>query len=148
MSEEANLTIGQVAERAGIATSAIRYYERAGVLPAPERVSGQRRYGEDVVQKLGVIAVAKEAGFTLDEAKVLLDSAEAGRPAHRGLRALADKKLPEVEAMIERAEAVRSWLQVAQECSCDTLDDCALFVGFEDPIGADAVELRVTPKPG
>ena len=141
---EATLTIGQVAERAGVRTSAIRYYESVGLIPEPERVSGHRRYGEDVVQRLGVIAVAKEAGFSLDEVRTLLDSADRGEPAHRELRALAERKLPEVDALIERAQKVRSWLDTATACGCDTLDDCRLFVTLDGPIeGANVLELKV-----
>src|SRR5687768_5719384 len=97
------LTIGQLASRTGLATSAIRYYERRGVLPPAERVSGQRRYGPEAVRRLEIVGVAQRAGFTLDEARVLLDS---GAP----LRELAARKLPEVEALIARAEEMRSWL--------------------------------------
>src|SRR4029078_2982265 len=65
--DEPLLTIGQIAERAGVNTSRIRFYERAGVLPVPERVSGQRRYREEVVHRLSIIDVAQRAGLTLGE---------------------------------------------------------------------------------
>jgi MerR family transcriptional regulator, redox-sensitive transcriptional activator SoxR len=126
--KELTLTIGEAAERAGIRASAIRYYERVGLLPEPERVSGRRRYDDGIVRRLELIAVAKEAGFTLDEVRTLLESADRGDPAHRQLRVLAERKLPEIDALIERAEAVRQWLKVATDCGCDTLDDCRLFV--------------------
>ena len=64
---DATLTIGQVASRAGLNVSAIRYYEREGLLPPAPRVSGQRRYAEQTLTRLGVIDVAKPAGFTLDD---------------------------------------------------------------------------------
>jgi MerR family redox-sensitive transcriptional activator SoxR len=69
---DATMTIGQLAQRFGLKTSAIRYYERVGVLPPPARESGQRRYGQDAVRRLEVLEVAKRAGFTLDEARLLL----------------------------------------------------------------------------
>jgi MerR family redox-sensitive transcriptional activator SoxR len=121
------LTIGQLAKRFGLNTSAIRYYEANGVLPEPARVSGQRRYGPDAVRRLEVLDVAKRAGFTLDEARVLLQRADAGTPAFEALRELASQKLPEVEALIQRAEAMRTWLLTATDCSCTSLDICALF---------------------
>ena len=121
------LTIGQLAHHAGLATSAIRYYERTGVLPRAARVGGQRRYGPDAVRRLEVLDVAKRAGFSLDEAKLLLQRADAGTPAFEAVRALAERKLPEVEALIARAEAMRAWLLTATDCSCTTLDACALF---------------------
>lgn len=125
--DEATLTIGEVAQRVGINASAIRYYERNGVLPEPSRVSGQRRYTEATVDRLQVLDVAKRAGFNLDEAKVLLATIDGGTPAHEELQALATRKLPEVHALIARAEAMRDWLTTATGCSCDTLDVCALF---------------------
>lgn len=126
---EKTLSIGEVARRAGINVSAVRYYERNGLLPEAERVSGQRRFDPATVQRLGVIGVAKQAGFSLEEIRVLLDSVEDGAPAHRELRALAERKLPEVEALIERAEAMRSWLTAATACGCPTLEECELFSG-------------------
>jgi MerR family redox-sensitive transcriptional activator SoxR len=124
---EATLTIGEVARRAGLNTSAIRYYESRGVLPEPERESGRRRYTEETVRRLHVIEVAKRAGFTLDEARVLLATADAGTPASEPIRELALRKLPDVDALIARAQAMRDWLQTATGCNCETLDVCALF---------------------
>jgi MerR family redox-sensitive transcriptional activator SoxR len=120
---DATLTIGEVARRAGLRASTIRYYESLGVLPEPAREAGRRRYTEDVVRRLEVIAVAKRAGFTLDEARALLAS---DAPSDE-LRALAERKLPEVDALIARTRAMRQWLAVAAECGCASLDDCPLF---------------------
>jgi DNA-binding transcriptional MerR regulator len=61
------MTIGQIARRAGISQSTIRYYERLGLLPAPIRSSGQRRYDDTVLQRLAVIRFAKYVGFSLTE---------------------------------------------------------------------------------
>lgn len=126
---EKSLSIGEVAKEAGINVSAVRYYERHGLLPEAERVSGQRRFDGTTVRRLGVIDVAKQAGFSLEEIRVLLDSIDDGAPAHRELRALAERKLPEVDALIERAEAMRAWLTTATACGCGTLEECHLFSG-------------------
>jgi MerR family redox-sensitive transcriptional activator SoxR len=125
--DDATLTIGQVAGRAGLNVSAIRYYEAEGLLPEALRVGGRRRYSEDVFARLGVIDVAKRAGFSLEDIRMLLESGDAGEPAHAALQELAGRKLPEVEVLIERAETVRRWLEAAQACDCETLDVCALF---------------------
>jgi MerR family redox-sensitive transcriptional activator SoxR len=125
--DDTTLTIGQLARRFGLNASAIRYYERVGVLPEPARVSGQRRYGPDAVRRLEVLEVAKRAGLTLGDARLLLASTAEGSPTSERLRALAARKLPEVEAVIARAEATRDWLLAATGCSCPTLDACALF---------------------
>src|SRR3954464_11856155 len=83
------LLIGELAERAGLATSAIRYYESIGLLPEPYRVSGQRRYGDDTIRRLEFIAAAQQAGLTLREITELADGFD--------VRALAQRKLPEVK---------------------------------------------------
>jgi MerR family redox-sensitive transcriptional activator SoxR len=125
--KEATLSIGDVAARAGVNVSAIRYYERNGLLPEAERWGGQRRFGEETVRRLGVIDVAKQAGFSLEEVRVLLTAVDEGAPAHEQLQALASRKLPEVESLIARAERMRGWLTVASGCGCESLDTCALF---------------------
>lgn len=121
------LTIGQLAKRFELKTSAIRYYERVGVLPEPARESGQRRSGPDAIKRLEILDVAKRAGFTLDEARVLLQRRDTSSPAFESLRELAARKVPEVEALIARAQAMRTWLLTATDCSCATLDVCGLF---------------------
>jgi MerR family redox-sensitive transcriptional activator SoxR len=125
--EDPPLTIGQVAQRAGLNTSHIRFYERAGVLPQPERVGGQRRYLPEVLHRLSIIEVAQRAGLTLEEIAPLTgpDNRNADASAH--LRALADEKLPDIEALITRAQAVKHWLHVAQHCDCESVDVCGLF---------------------
>lgn len=128
MSDSTTLTIGQVAKRAGLRPSAIRYYESIGVLPEPQRVAGQRRYRAQVVDRLRLIAAGQEAGFSLEEIAELLRSSDRGRGSER-LRELAAVKLAEVEAMIERATRTRRWLELASTCGCTTLEACALFAG-------------------
>jgi DNA-binding transcriptional MerR regulator len=120
-------SIGEVAGKTGVSISAIRFYERRGLLPEPERVAGQRRYTDAVVQRLGIVDAAKKAGFSLDEIAILLTSTDEGVPAHVQLRTLATRKLPEVDLLIERAQSMRGWLLAAGECRCETLDACALF---------------------
>jgi MerR family redox-sensitive transcriptional activator SoxR len=66
-------SIGEVAKRAGIRASAIRYYESAGVLPAPQRVNGHRRYDSEVLDRLAVIQIAQQAGFTVAEIRTLFN---------------------------------------------------------------------------
>ncbi|MGI8920074.1 MAG: MerR family transcriptional regulator [Solirubrobacteraceae bacterium] len=121
------MTIGEVAARASVRSSAIRYYEEIGVLPEPARVSGQRRYTIDVLRRLTIIDVAQRAGFNLDEIRELLATSDGHGAAHESIRALAEQKLPAIDALIERAQAVRKWLEVATACECSTLDVCGLF---------------------
>ena len=141
---EPRMTIGQVAARAGIRVSHIRYYEAVGVLPEPERVSGQRRYDEDVLGRLSIVDIAQRAGLTLDEIRELTGPRLRDESAGQRLRELAEHKLPQIEALIERAEAVRRWLQIAGGCNCQTVDVCGLFVdpALAPPPGAGTLDIR------
>ena len=123
----AALTIGQVATRAGINTSHIRYYERVGVLPQPARTSGQRRYDEDVLHRLAIIDIAQRAGFTLEEIRDLTGPDNTGAHAGERIRSLAERKLPDIERLIARADAVKAWLVAATACDCESVDVCSLF---------------------
>lgn len=127
----ADLTIGQVADRVGVNASAIRFYEREGILPKPERTGGQRRYTDQTVRQLQVIDIAKRAGFTLDEIRLILDADGADEPAYAQLRSLVGRKLSEVDALIARAQAMRQWLIKAQDCRCSSLELCDLFADAE-----------------
>ena len=137
------LTIGELAHKAGLATSAIRYYERVGLLPRAARVSGQRRYGEDALARLAFIDAAQHAGFTLAEIRELADRADDAQELARPMRELSARKLPEVRAAIERAQEMRVWLEVASGCECGSPQDCTLFPQPGDP--ASQLPLHPTP---
>jgi DNA-binding transcriptional MerR regulator len=126
--DAALLTIGQVADRAGLNTSHIRFYERVGVLPEPERIAGQRRYREEVLHRLSIIDVAQRAGLSLDEIAPLTGPDNRSADASRHIRGFAEEKLPHIDALIARAQAVRHWLDVARSCDCESVDVCGLFV--------------------
>jgi MerR family redox-sensitive transcriptional activator SoxR len=123
--DDPQLRIGQVAQRAGVRVSLLRYYEDVGLLPEPARVSGQRRYDETVLRRLAVIDVAQRAGLSLEEIRDLLE--HGNDPMSDRLRELAERRLPEIDALIDRAQRVRRWLQDASTCGCARIDDCALF---------------------
>ena len=127
------MRIGEVARRGGVRASLIRYYEDIGLLPEPERVSGQRRYDETVLRRLAVIDVAQRAGLSLDEIRELVDHGDD--PMSERLREVAERRLPEIDALIERAGRVRAWLADATQCGCRSLDDCALFDDASLPVG-------------
>lgn len=135
------MRIGEVARRAGVRVSLIRYYEGIGLLPEPERVSGQRRYDDSVLRRLAVIDVAQRAGLTLDEIRELVE--HGNDPMSARLRELAERRLPEIDALIDRAQRVRSWLHTATGCECRRIDDCALFDDAPLPSAAEARPLAV-----
>jgi MerR family redox-sensitive transcriptional activator SoxR len=119
------LAIGEVAERAGMRASRIRYYEARGLLPEPERAAGKRRYTEEVFRRLAIIDAAQRVGFTLEEIRDLLGSRD--QPAHERLRQLAMLKLPELDDLITRATSVRRVLKMCSRCDCESIDVCRMF---------------------
>jgi DNA-binding transcriptional MerR regulator len=148
MDELTELTIGEVARRAGVATSSIRYYERIGLLPEPDRLHGQRRYDMAVLGRLGFIGVAQSAGFKLQEIKQLIQGVDSPDGLGGQMRLLSTRKLDEVEALLEHIRATKAWLEVAKECGCGSPAECALFpAGEEEPPSTDAV-IRVVRVDG
>lgn len=121
------VTIGQLAKRAGVNTSAIRYYESIGVLPQPERRNGRRRYDPDVLYLLDAISIAKRAGFTMSEIRALFQSNERGETPAVVWERLARQKLKEVEELIRRAEAMQALLKEGLRCGCLTLEECKIL---------------------
>jgi MerR family transcriptional regulator, redox-sensitive transcriptional activator SoxR len=119
-----DLTISEVAQQAGLRTSAIRYYESVNLLPTPKRVSGQRRYSPDVLRRLSFIQVAQAAGFTLAEMQTLFNGLNGGEPLSERWRTLARKKMSEVDALILRAYGMKTMLENGLNCGCLSLDEC------------------------
>lgn len=142
------LSIGDVARRAGAAASSIRYYESIGLLPEPDRLHGQRRYRTDVLGKLAFIGVAQSAGFKLDEIRELVDGIDGKDGMAGRMRSLSSRKLGEVEALLERTKAMKGWLEVAQECGCASPEECALFPAPGEAAREGEVSLPVLPVEG
>src|SRR5438067_4519220 len=118
----AGLSISDVARRFGLRASALRYYEQIGSLAPPPRDSGRRRYDRTALERLALIQSARQAGFTLAEIRRLLFGFdERARPAERW-RALAQPKLAELDARIERIHDMKRRLE--QTCGCETLAEC------------------------
>ncbi len=137
------LTIGEVARRAGVAASSIRYYERIGLLPQPDRLGGQRRYDAKVLGRLGFIGIAQTAGFTLREIRELIDGIDGANGMGDKMRSLSALKLGEVEALLDRTRVMKGWLEAAAVCGCATPAECRLFPapGEEHPDADFALRL-------
>lgn len=120
------LLIGTVAERGGVATSAIRYYEELGLIAPVGRESGRRLFAESAVNRVRAIAAAREAGFSLDEIRALLDSQAEGSEAWRGL---VHAKISEVRSRIAQLQLIEATLRDSLTCGCRAWDDCPAVVG-------------------
>lgn len=119
-----DLAISDVARLLGLRTSAIRYYEQIGLLPAPLRKSGQRRYDESAVFRLAVIQRAQEAGFTLEEIRKLFFGFPPGTPPPKRWRELSRRKQTELQERISRLKLMQTLLKRVEDCQCDVLDKC------------------------
>ena len=119
------MRIGMVAEEAGLAASTIRYYERIGLLPEPERESGRRQYGSSVSGQLRLIRSAKHAGFTLGEIQTLVHGFPSGMPPSELWQALSKQKIASVVKKIACMREMKSMLQNTLRCHCSTLEECA-----------------------
>lgn len=116
------LSISEVAAATGLRSSALRYYEKAGLVASTQRVGGRRHYPREVLQRLAVVALLQEVGFTIGEIARLVN--ERGRGS--SWRVLAETKLGEIDAHLERVSSARSLLKSALECRCSNLEKCDL----------------------
>jgi len=130
------LTIGELAKRTGVATSALRYYEELGLLPAPGRASGRRRYPESAVGLVGMILLLRDVGFSLREAKALLGSRTQ---AVEGWRSLAQGKLADLDEQIAKAQTAKEVITHGLACPHDDITTC--------PKSASIVAARLAGKP-
>jgi DNA-binding transcriptional MerR regulator len=121
------LTIGELACRAGVATSALRYWEELGLLPAPVRISGQRRYPASAAGHVGVILLLRDAGFTLAEQKAFMASHAA---APGDWQRLARRKLAELDDQIAKAQTAREAIDHALACPHKDILECPNFASL------------------
>ena len=121
------LTIGEVARKAGIRTSALRYYESVGLLPEPRRVyGGHRRYDASIFELLAILRMAQQADFTIAEMHLLVAGFPSETPASERWQFLVQKKLQEVEATIAHAQQTKHRLEQLSHCTCRRLEDCVM----------------------
>lgn len=143
----AQLTISQVARQVRIQPSAIRYYERIGLLPPAERCSGQRRYDSTVLYRLAIIQRARQLSFSLKEIRQLFFGfRNVTRPSVRW-RTLSHKKLEELDHLMAGIKAVRALLKrLMTRCHCDTLDQCGegIFKSRDKGVGASNHASRIS----
>lgn len=126
------MKIGQLAYRAGLRASAIRYYERLGLLAPPHRVGGQRRYSPDALDRVLLIRFASEMGFSLAEIKLFLSGLREDAPLGPRWKKLATKKISEVEESIARSLRLKTLLQNLLHCRCASLKQCVAALGLSE----------------
>jgi MerR family redox-sensitive transcriptional activator SoxR len=122
----ASLSIGDVAAATGLRTSAIRFYEEAGILAKPDRVSGKRRYNADTIDRLMLIRFCSRLGMRLADIRGLL-ATPRGTRGKEFWRRLVDGKLNEIGGLITAARGVERILRESRDCDCVTLASCAFL---------------------
>jgi len=116
--------IGELASRSGLNASAIRYYERMGLLAPPYRTGGQRRYPAEAVHRVLLIRFAGDMGFALAEIKIFLDGLRNDSPVGPCWRKLAERKIKEAERSIERSRRLKSLFEHLLRCRCASFEAC------------------------
>jgi MerR family redox-sensitive transcriptional activator SoxR len=118
------MKIGELAGRTGLNASAIRYYEKVGLLGVPQRIARQRRYPDEAIHRVLLIRFASEMGFTLSEIKVFLDGLRENAPVGPRWKKLANRKIKEVKQTIERSLRLKSLFEHLLRCQCVSLQVC------------------------
>jgi MerR family redox-sensitive transcriptional activator SoxR len=145
------LTISQVALQTRLRPSAIRYYERIGLLPPAQRVSGQRRYDQRVLYRLAIIQRARQLGFALNEIRYLFFGFRDVTRASERWRTLSKRKLAELEHLMDGIKTVQALLKrLMAKCRCDTLDQCGkgIFQNMHNDVPAMLLTRRVRSRRG
>jgi len=122
----AAMRTSQVAQAVGVNVQTLRYYERRGIIPEPQRsLGGHRLYPEETVTTLRIIKAAQRLGFTLDEVAELLEAGKHHHGSGAGLQARTEAKLAEVDQKIADLQVIRTSLVAARDAGCDDLAQCA-----------------------
>jgi len=124
MPDDGLLPIGELARRTGVATSALRYYERIGLLPPAERAGQRRHYPPSVAERVALVGLYQDAGFTLEEVRRMLAAKSQGRG---GWGDLAERKIAELDARIADAQRAKKLIKHALECPHGDLLACPSF---------------------
>ena len=148
----ADLMIGELARQVGVAPSTLRYYEKAGLLPSPPRASKRRQYHPSIVGRLRIILLARDAGFSVRETRMFLNGFPASTMPAVRWRAMATRKLAELDELMKRVGQMKLILNASFHCECRKLEDCERWVAAkccsdssQRKVGVSEVRLRQVP---
>ena len=128
-------SIGVLAQRSGVKVPTIRYYEKLGLMPAPDRSQGnQRRYGRDSLDRLSFIRHSRELGFSIGDIRDLLELSRHPDNPCAGADEIANRHLRDVRAKIERLERLESELQRFAACKADRVGRCKVIETLADHV--------------
>ena len=135
------MKIGELAKRGAVNPSAIRYYEKLGLLAPPDRRNGQRRYSADALDRVLLIRFATEMDFTLAEIKLFLHGFRENTPVSTRWRKLTSTKITELEQRLAKTQRLLEFLRRLQHCRCVQLHQCVSGLSLSPRLRA----LRHTP---
>lgn len=128
------MKIGDVSSKLGIPASTIRYYEKAGLIDPPARVSGRRQFDESAIFALEFVRLSQAAGFTISETKSLLEAYAQDNSAGGAWRTLASEKRLDVRAKIQELQQIDTILSELMSCQCASLTEC-IKIGLSRKLG-------------
>jgi len=118
------MKIGALAQQSGLTASAIRYYEKIGLLPAPPRTSGQRRYSSEALDRVLLVRFASEMGFSLDDIRIFLSGIRETAPVGPRWKKLAGRKILDLRELVARAHRLEKLMRGLSHCHCASLHEC------------------------
>jgi MerR family transcriptional regulator, redox-sensitive transcriptional activator SoxR len=137
------MKIGELAAQTGLAASAIRYYERCGLLPPPYRVGGQRQYSQQAVYRLRLIQFTAGMGFSLREIRMFLAGLHDRAPIGPRWRKVAHRRIQELDANIRRARQLRSLLKHLLRCNCGSVQACVERLSLDPTLACISADRKL-----
>jgi len=144
----AALMIGELARRAGVAASALRYYERVGLLSPPPRAGRRRQYDQQVLGRIRIIVLARDAGFSVRETRTFLNGFPAGTKPGLRWREMAKRKIAELDDLTARFAQMRGILDASFRCECRELEDCERLIATKTCCDAIASPKKASRSKG
>jgi len=117
--------IGDIVKKSGVPASTIRYYEQIELLPPAWRRNGRRFYDDAVLQKLRIIRLAQQAGYSIAEIQMLVHDFPADASPSTRWQVLAQQKLKELDERMKDLQAMKGLLEQTLQCQCASLEECA-----------------------
>ena len=144
------LTIGEVASRTGVSQSALRFYEREGLIAARRTDGNQRRYPSVTLRRVALVQAGKAAGIPLERIRAALDTLPEGKPTKRDWERLSRSWAAELDERIATLEAIRTRLTTCIGCGCLSLQTCGLLNPGDEAaaLGSGAHYLRRVSRRG
>lgn len=137
------LMIGELARKAGVVPSTLRYYEKAGLLPPPARVGLRRQYDRRMLGRIRIILLARDAGFSIRETRAFVTGWTAGKTPSMRWREMATRKAAELNELLARVAQMKSILDVSFRCECRQLEDCERMLATRSSSASNSKRARV-----